>query len=241
MEHIYELYNDLPRQGPGDNASTKRALSLIPVLPEKPLILDIGCGSGMQTIELARATNGTVTGVDNYQPFLDVLLANAKHNVKTVNASMDQLPFDKGTFDLIWSEGAIYLMGFENGLNYWRDFLSPGGYMAVTEITWLNDNPHHEPKSFWQAAYPEMKTVAENLKTIKSSEYRNIGNFVLPESSWWEDYYFPLLSRIEWFRKKYSGNNAVLAIADEVAAEIDLYRRYSDNYGYVFYVMQKSD
>jgi len=54
MEYFYELFEALPRGGPGDNRSTRRAFNTIPKLPEQPLILDIGCGPGVQTIELAK-------------------------------------------------------------------------------------------------------------------------------------------------------------------------------------------
>ena len=54
MEYFFELFGDLPRQGPGCGEATLRALELLKDLPPQPKVLDIGCGSGMQTLILAR-------------------------------------------------------------------------------------------------------------------------------------------------------------------------------------------
>jgi len=78
MEYFYELFLGLPRGGPGDNKSTEKAFSCLKRLPAEPLILDIGCGHGMQTLELARICKGKIIALDNYQPFLDILNKNAK-------------------------------------------------------------------------------------------------------------------------------------------------------------------
>ena len=68
---FYELYEAIPRQGPGDRQSTERALHLIPHLKPGQRILDIGCGTGAQTIDLARATEHVqIVAIDNHAPFV---------------------------------------------------------------------------------------------------------------------------------------------------------------------------
>ncbi len=244
-ELLYEIHKNLPRQGPGSNESTGKALSLIPDLPANPGILDVGCGPGQQTIELIRKTGGTVTAVDNHQPFLDTLEKNAKDlgfsdNLRIINRDMFALDLNKGQFDLIWSEGAIYIIGFEEGLKEWKLFLKSGGYMAVTEITWLQRNVPDELKQFWDEGYPAMKSIEENLGIIKDSGYEPSGYFTLPDSAWWNDYYTPLEIRLNDFRKKHLGDSEELEIIESSLLEIDLFRKYSDYYGYLFYVMRKT-
>ena len=78
MEYFYELFEALPRGGPGDKKSTRRAFNTIPKPPELPLILDIGCGPGVQTIELAKLSKGRIIALDNHQAFLDKLMEKAK-------------------------------------------------------------------------------------------------------------------------------------------------------------------
>ena len=244
MDLFFEIHSDLPREGPGEAASTRRAFALLGGLPEQRRLLDIGCGPGLQTLELARISAASIVAVDTHQPFLDTLARQAAREglaerITTLNRSMFALDFEPGSFDVLWSEGAIYIMGFERGLREWQPLLKKGGYLAVTELSWLKPAAPAEITAFWDADYPGMHTVDENLAAIERTGYREIGHFGLPESAWWEDYYTPLEKRIGVLSEKYRGNAEALAFLQESQREIELYRQYSDWYGYVFYVLQK--
>lgn len=251
MDIFFEIHKDLPREGPGDSESTHRALSLLKNLPPKPLILDIGCGPGMQTLDLARFTNGKVLAVDNHPPFLDQLQKRAEAaalsaRITTANQSMFALPFPEQSFDLLWSEGAIYIIGFEQGLRTWQPLLrrpspalgKPGGYLAVTEISWLKPNPPDEVYAYWTANYAGIRSIDENLKTIQAAGYQEIDHFTLPTSSWFTDYYNPIEARLPRLREKYRQDVEAITALNETQKEIDIFRKFSDWYGYVFYVMQ---
>jgi len=243
MDIFFELHHDLPREAPGDNLSTYKAFALLTNLPPRPLFLDIGCGPGEQTFVLAKSTNGHIIAVDTHQPFLEKLRRNAQEaavldKVSFLKTSMFALPFGEQTFDVIWSEGAIYIIGFTEGLRTWRRFLKPRGYVAVSELTWLRSQPPTEAATFWEVAYPGMRTREENLEIIRGVGYRNVGHFILPVESWWKNYYTPLEARIVILRKKHQRNVEANQQLDEAQREIDLYRQYADWYGYVFYIMQ---
>jgi len=243
MDIFFELHRDVSREAPGDNASTHKAFTLLSNLPHRPLMLDVGCGPGEQTFVLAKSIGGHIIAVDTHQPFLERLKRNAQKaavldKVSTLQTSMFALPFGEQTFDAIWSEGAIYIIGFPEGLRIWRRLLKPRGYVAVSELAWLRSRPPTEAASFWKVAYPGMRTREENLEIIRESGYRNVGHFVLTAESWWKNYYTPLETRIVSLREKYEGNVEVNRQLDEAQREIDLYRQYADWYGYVFYVMQ---
>ena len=245
MNLFWEIHSGLPQEGPGDDNSTLKALTLIPDVPPDPKILDIGCGPGRQTIALARQTKGQIIALDEHQPFLEEVEKRAKveglsSSITLKRCSMADLDFAENSFDIIWSEGAIYIMGFRKGLEYWKRFVKPGGAVAVTEISWLTDNPPEVPRRFWHENYPAMKTVEENLKIIDDLGYSLLSHFTLPESSW-EDYYQPLEKRIAELRVKYAGNTEALKSLDVEQAEIGFYRKYHDFFGYVFYVMRKLD
>src|SRR5277367_1516248 len=176
----------LPRQAPGSAGTTLRALGLVRSLPTRPRILDVGCGPGAQTIELARATGGSIAAVDIRQRFLDELTERAAAagvlpQITTVNASMLEMDFVYESFDLIWSEGAIYIAGFAHGLAVWRRFLKPGGWIAVTELTWLEPEPPDEAVEFWARNYPAMGTIERNCQVITEAGYTDADGFVLPE------------------------------------------------------------
>ena len=244
MEIFFEIHTDLPREGPGDNASTRKALALMEDLPEHPRILDLGCGPGVQTRELARVTGGMVTAVDTHQPFLDRLEAIARQeglapHIKTLNQSMDALDLPNAGFDVIWSEGAIYIVGFREGLADWKRLLKPGGCIAVTEISWIKSDPPQEVAAFWENAYPAMGSVKGNLETIEELGYRLLGHFTLPETCWTEEYYAPMVERVAMLRQKYADDAEKQAALDEELLEVELYEKYSAWYGYEFYVMQK--
>jgi len=245
MEFFFEIHKDLPREGPGDSESTRKAFRKLAMLPEQAAILDVGCGPGVQTMDLALISEGTIVAVDTHQPFLDVLQQKIndegfQDRIKVQNQSMKALEFPPASFDLIWSEGAIYIMGFENGLRAWKPLLKPEGYIVVTEATWLKPNPPAEIREFWQQAYPEMKSLEENLNIIHNCGYYLIDYFVLPETSWTEEYYKPMQDRIEMLRVQYKDDPQKLAILDEEQIEIQLYNKYSDWYGFVFYIMQNN-
>jgi ubiquinone/menaquinone biosynthesis C-methylase UbiE len=246
MDNIFfEIHGDIPREGPGDTESTRRAFSMLTQLPLDPAILDVGSGPGMQTLELAKICNDAITALDNNRKLLDELERRAQGEgldgkIKTTHGSMFSMPFDDGSFDLIWSEGAIFIIGFEEGLKEWKRFLKPSGYMAVTHISWLKSDIPHEPQAFWSQAYPKgLRSVDENLKIAANAGYKEVGHFTLPESAWWNDYYTPLENKLSPLREKYKDNSAALAQIEDTQQEINLYRKYSDCYGYVFYVLQK--
>lgn len=245
-DFFFELHKDLPREGPGDNASTARAYALLPKLPSNPRILDVGCGPGAQTLVLASLSGGQVTAVDTHEPFLQVLREKAaaqglSGQITVHQMSMDALDFPDHSFDLIWSEGAIYIMGFDQGLRAWKRLLKPGGYIAVTECSWFKPNPPEEVRAFWEAGYPGMRSVEDNLAAIERLGYRLLGSFCLPESSWWDNYYHPMEARAAALRLRYARDAEVVAWLDAELTEIDLYRRYADWYGYQFYVMQERE
>ena len=241
QEIFWAIHRDLPREAPGSDEATRQAFAMLPDLPAAPRILDVGCGPGAQTLVLAQASGGLVTAVDTHQPFLDDLARRAAQagladRIRPLNASMFDLDFTE-PFDLIWSEGAIYIIGFERGLRDWRKLLKPGGFVAVTELSWLKPDPPAAAVAFWQEAYPEMATIEENLARLTAAGYRDLGHFTLPESGWWDNYYNPMAARIATLRQGYQDNAAAQRALDVEQAEIDLYGRFSAWYGYVFYVM----
>jgi len=242
---FFEMHHGLPREGPGRSRYTRRAFRMLPPM-DKPDILDIGCGTGEPTIELARLSNGNVLGLDIHQPYLDELERKARElnlspGVRTVNRSMFDMDFPNEKFDIIWAEGSIFPIGFEKGLREWRQFIKPNGFLVVHEMTWLKPNPPREIREYWKRVYPGIRTIQENLKVMPDCGYAVIGHFSLPEDAWWVEYYNPLEDRIRTLRKKYRDDQESLAELDKEQEEIDMYRKYSKWYGSAFYIMQKID
>lgn len=244
IEYLYELCEALPRCGPGDNEYTRRAFDAIPNLPEHPFILDIGCGTGMQTIELAQISNGKIIALDNHQAFLDKLMEQARNEglgkkITPKNLSMLDMNFDKNTFDIIWSEGALYFMGFQNGLKRCQQLLKDKGYLAVTELVYTVSDPPNAVVEYFKVEYPDIKNIESKIEIIKNEGFNLILNFTLPESAWLNNYYLPIEKELPRLNKKYQGNEVALAVFEGFRNEVDFYRKYSKSYGYEFFVMQK--
>jgi SAM-dependent methyltransferase len=242
---FFEIHRDLPREGPGRYRYTRQAFELLPRL-ERPRILDIGCGPGAPTIELARLSGGEVIGIDIYQQYLDQLQsridgAGLGDRVRAVKMSMFDIGFLDAAFDVVWAEGAIYIIGFDRGLAEWRRLVRPGGFMAVHEMCWLRPDPPREIAEFWRAEYPAIAPVDGNLAMISAAGYRLLGHFTLGEDAWWPEYYGPLEERIQMLRTKYADQPDALSRLDEEQREVDLYRKYKTWYGSVFFVMQRPD
>ena len=240
---FYQIFESLPRQGPGSYEATRKAWSLVPRVPADAKILDVGCGSGTQTRDLAALTTGTITAVDNHQPFLDTIDAWAKkagmdNRVKTLCASMDALPFAKRSFDLIWSEGAIFIVGFEEGLNLWKPFLKKGGCMVVSDAHWFLPNPPAELAGWWEAEGYVPVSEEEMKERVKRTGLRLVATYRLPETGWWDNYLVPLLARTAELRKTHGKNPEDAALLDSLEHEADMYRKYKRYYGYTFFVMQ---
>jgi ubiquinone/menaquinone biosynthesis C-methylase UbiE len=240
---FWEVHSGLPREGPGDNESTRKAYMMLEGLPEHPRILDIGCGPGMQTIDLAKLSSGRVDALDNHEPFLEDLMRRAKKEgvsdrIRPVKGDMFNLNYENNSFDLIWSEGAIYIIGFEKGLREWRRLLTENGYIVVSEVSWLRPHPPEELKKFWAKEYPAIRTIKENLEIARRSGYSIVSYFVLPEKSWWDNYYTPIETKLPSLKDRYRDDEEALQFIACEETEIEMFRNYLDYYGYVFYVMQ---
>jgi ubiquinone/menaquinone biosynthesis C-methylase UbiE len=246
---FYEVHSNLTREGPGDNESTCRAFKLLKNLPAKPRIIDIGCGPGMQTIELAKLSGGQIEALDNHQAFLDQLDLSAKkeglsERIKIVKGDMFNLKYEKESFDLIWCEGAIFIIGFEKGLTEWRPLLAKNGFLVLSELVWLRKDLPGELQSFMKEMYAGLegsgvRSIEENIETAKKLGFQVLNSFTLPKKDWW-DYYSLIEAKLPLLKAKHKDEKEALQYLAGEEREIGMYRKYSDYYGYVFYVLQKA-
>jgi len=238
-----ELHDNLPVEGPGRAKYTRKAFRMLPGL-DKPRILDIGCGTGAPTLELARLTRGEIFGIDIDQSSLDKFNARVKkaglsRRVRIRNCSMFNLDFPEASFDIIWSEGSIYAIGFARGLKEWRHLLKPKGFLVVHEMVWLSPDPPREIYDYWKSIYPGIKTIPENAAQVPASGYSLVGHFTLPDDVWWALYFGPMEERIRELRVKYSNDPGALQVLDKEQREVDMHKKHAGWYGSAFFIMQK--
>jgi SAM-dependent methyltransferase len=247
----YELLVDLHkhglRQGPGGEAETELALRLAMVDRTTPLkIADIGCGTGASALRLAKLLNARISAVDIFPEFLDVLkeraeIAGVADRISTIARSMDNLPFDDEELDVIWSEGAIYNVGFENGVKMWRRYMKAGGILVVSEITWTTSDRPRELQDHWDREYPEIDLASSKIRILEQQGYSPIGYFVLPEHCWLENYYRPMQARFEDFLNRNGNREEARRIVVAERREIELYERFKAYFSYGVYVARRLD
>lgn len=241
---ICEYYSGVERQGPGSPEVTMKALSFIDNLTAGSIIADIGCGTGGQTMVLAQNAPGSITGIDLFPAFIGIFNSNAgklglANRVKGVVGSMDNLPFNDQELDLIWSEGAIYNIGFDKGLRYWKRFLKSGGFVAVTEASWFTEDRPEEIEKFWMDAYPEIETIPLKITRMEKAGYVPVAHFILPESCWTENFFAPQVKAQDDFLRKHAGNQTAIDFIASERHEAQLYSKYKEYYGYVFFIGRK--
>lgn len=242
---LVDLHKRAKRQGPGGDVETRKAIDLAMLDQSAPLkVADIGCGTGASTIQLALLLNAKITAIDFLPEFIEVLKGNAENEglSKKINplvCSMENLQFDDEEYDVIWSEGAIYNIGFEKGINDWRRFLKLGGLLVVSEITWTTSDRPSVIQKYWEAEYPEIDTASSKINILEKNGYSPVAYFVLPERCWLENYYWPLQNSFAEFIVRNANNENAQAIVEAEKKEISLYEKFKKHYSYGVYIARK--
>ena len=201
---------------------TRKAFRMLPKL-DRPCILDIGCGSGVPTMELARLSNGEITGLDVNQEFLDALArkiekAGIQDRVKAMKCSIYDMKFPDESFDIIWAEGSMHIIGFERGLKEWKRFIKTNGFLVV-----------HDEKS----------NIEEKLKQISICGYELLDYFVLDKDRWWVEYFSPLKKLVFETRTKYADDVKAIEEVYYAEQEIDMFKENPELNSSAFFAMKK--
>jgi len=244
LDLIIETHVGLERQGPGSPEMIIKALSFLDNIDKISRVADLGCGTGGQTMVLAQNITGNIIGVDICPNFINVFNDNAKKQnlqgrVNGIVGPIENLSFQKEEFDLVWSEGVIDNIGFEKGLTYWNSFLKKDGYIAVTCPSWLADEHPAEIEKFWAGASSGLDTIGHNISIMQKASYSFIAAFALPEECWTDNYFIPRGAAEKALLEKYTGNKTVEAYIEDEKYEEELYSKYKQFYGYVFYIGKK--
>jgi SAM-dependent methyltransferase len=242
---LIDLHKDGARQGPGGDDETSLAVSLSGLRGATNLkIADIGCGTGASTLVLARELDAHITAVDFCPEFLTKLedvaaRAGVADRITTLSASMEALPFAEAAYDAIWSEGAIYNMGFAAGVQAWSNYLKPNGILAVSELTWLTDQRPEELQKHWEREYPEVDTASGKMAVLERLGFSPIGYFPLSEYCWLDNYYRPMQQRFSGYLDRHKDSEAAREIVAAEENEISLYERHKAFVSYGYYIARK--
>jgi ubiquinone/menaquinone biosynthesis C-methylase UbiE len=199
---------------------TRKAFLRLPRL-ERPRILDIGCGSGVPTIELAKLSNGV--GIDINQSCIDELNRKIKEEalskrVKGIKLSMLELKFPDEVFDVVWSEGVIRKIGFETSLKQWHRIIKHNGYLVI-----------HYQKEY----------AIDSLSRIPQHGYSLKDTVQLPADAWWTEFYKPLEEKMNALLHKYAKSSDALKLLKQFQSEMTMVKKNPRNFRSAFYIMKK--
>jgi len=237
------FFADMDKLSPGDDSLSLYALRSLPE-HRFEVVVDAGCGTGRQTFVLADELKTLVHAVDSYQPFLDRLRQRAKEDgfsqlVRTHCMDMKDIPSVFPRIDLLWAEGAAYNIGFANALATWAKAIRPDGFAVVSELCWLRDKIPDTVREFFRSGYPEMQSVEQSIQTAEETGYELFNTYKLPKETWVKDYYDILEPRAKSLVNH--SDVAVRDLAIETLKEIETFKISEDSYGYVFFVLQRSN
>ncbi|VFM97374.1 MAG: Methyltransferase domain-containing protein [Candidatus Kentron sp. G] len=242
IQALIELHRGLERQGPGDPDFSEYIIERIPDPPPNPRIADIGCGAGAGTLFLAEKYHSKIKAVDFSREFLDQLMERARQKgledlVEPIMSDMGRLDWERGTIDLLWSEGAAYNITFEGALEAWRPLMAVDGTAVISEMNYFSDDVPEIVTRYMKNVYPGIKTEPENVDLINSSGFQVLGVHRLPSRAWWKNYYDPLRENIR--ASKNSGDNVMQAVISETEEEMRFFEEHEKDYGYTFYIIQR--
>lgn len=242
-EVIYKIFTPLLQGAPGNDASTRRALHAVPVRDTVRQVLDLGVGHGRTTLTLAKALRDAhVTAVDIHAPYVEQLAGHAREagvadRVHALCGDMENIDIAEGSIDLIWAEGSIYVVGIERALTIWRPWLRPGGCVAFSDFVWWTNDRSNEASEFWASEYPDMATEVAIRSNAEAVGYRLVSSFRLPKEAH-DAYYLPLEARVAELAD--CDDAGTLKVLESIRTEIDVIRRFSDEAGYSFFVLQRA-
>ncbi len=205
------------------NIYSKKIFLKIPRI-DKPNILDVGCGSGVSTIEIASLTNGNILAIDSDKESLSfferyIKDSNLESNITIKHNSVFDEELRENSFDIITAEGLFNLIGFEKGLTYFSNFLKISGYFII---------------------HDDSKNLSTKLKLIERLKFSVIDTIELDENIWGNLYVNCLKNEISQINKnnldKINSKNSIKTAKDE----IKMFENDPSVFKSTYYLLQKN-
>ncbi|MFH1052194.1 MAG: class I SAM-dependent methyltransferase [bacterium] len=194
-----------------------RAISILPAI-DNPLILDVGCGTGVPTLALAEKYMSNIIAIDTDKKATNRLEEKVKElqrtdRIKVINSSLFDVDFEAEKFDLIIAEGFLNSVGFEKGFFKLIKLLKEERYIIIHD-----EYCEHNKK----------------VEFIENNDCKVLGSFRLDEKIWWNDYYRCMENMI-----LSSENESILNFLKSDINEIKSYKQDPSKFNSMYYVIMK--
>ena len=194
-----------------------KAISIIPEI-ESPLIMDVGCGSGVPTLALADNFKGTITAVDFDTKSINrleekVKELNLSNRITLLNCSLFDMEFEESLFDIILAEGFLNVVGFQKGFSKIIKLLKRNGFFII---------------------HDELRNHNKKTEFIESNNCKILDSFRLYEHVWWNNYYKCLDKEISSHNDK-----DFLKLFKTDLYEIELFKQDPSQFNSVYYVIER--
>ncbi len=201
---------------------TRMAFQSIPTM-NHPRILDIGCGTGIPTLELAKLTDGEIIALDIDESALKrlderITEAGLSHRIKIKHGSLHNLEFSPESFDIIWAEGVTGFIPLKRALKEWRQLLKLGGFLV---------------------AHVDANDMTLNSNELSKLGYRIAKSFLLPKDAWLANYYLPLEEQIHRFLENESIAEKALESVKTYKNTINQVKKTPDRYRSGFIILKR--
>jgi len=150
--------------------------------------------------------------------------------------SMFELDFPRPGFDLIWSEGSAYFMGFEKALKDWKSLINPQGFLFISDAVWLTEQPSEACMEYWKVEYPNMTDINSRKEQAKKQGYEISFSVVLPQRAW-KDFYNDMQACIKLAVKE----QGMTQTFEDMLKEIEIDNNYGNEYGYLCLLLRRID
>lgn len=192
---------------------TIQAFSIIHEI-EHPIILDIGCGTGVTSLALLKKCNATIYAVDPDLSCINRLKEkvsemNLEHRIKVFNDSVFNPGLFSHKFDIVLAEGLLNVIGFETGLPLLIGHVKKNGFIII---------------------HDELKDDDAKRNIFDNHNLKLLDSFILGKDVWWKEYYDCLEKKIRSAGKENLFKNEL--------EEIEEYKTDPRNYTSIYYILQ---
>lgn len=202
--------------------NTRKAFQMLPMM-NRPYILDLGCGTGVPTIELAELSDGSIIAMDINSKDLTILQKKIKkqgldNRITVINRSLLNHGFLPSTFDIIWAEGVLHIVGFKKGFKACHNLLKKDGFLVINE---------------------RIGGIQEYINNISSYGFTLYDYYELHDKVWWTEFYRPLEDKINKLTKMNDLNKELKKKITRYKKEIKMVKVNPSKFNAAFYLLQK--